>query len=95
MKPDRSMEDTMIKTAAFALTAALMSVTQIAVAEPAKTAPEPATEQTEVVQAPAARTAKPVRYCVVETLTGSRIPVKECQTRRNWIVRGFDPLAKQ
>jgi hypothetical protein len=89
------MEDTMIKTAAFALTAALMSVAQIAVAEPAKTAPEPATEQTEAVQAPAARTAKPVRYCVVETLTGSRIPVKQCQSREDWMAQGFDPLAKQ
>lgn len=85
----------MIKTAAFALTAALMSVTQIAVAEPAKTAPEPATEQTEAVQAPAARTAKPVRYCIIETPTGSRIPVKECHTRRDWALRGIDPLAKQ
>ncbi len=81
----------MIKTAAFALTAALMSVAPAAFAEPAKTAPEPATEQTEAVQAPAAR---PVRYCVIETLTGSRIPVKQCQTRADWLAQGFDPLAK-
>lgn len=84
----------MIKTAAFALTAALMSVAPAAFAEPAKTAPEPATEQAEVVQAPAARSAKPVRYCVIETMTGSRIPVKQCQSREDWLAQGFDPLAK-
>ncbi|QQV78321.1 hypothetical protein H5J25_06535 [Sphingomonas aliaeris] len=84
----------MIKTAAFALTAALMSVAPAAFAEPAKTAPEPATEQTEAAPAPAARAAKPVRYCVIETFTGSRIPVKHCQTRADWLAQGFDPLAK-
>ena len=34
------------------------------------------------------------RYCVVDTLTGSRIPTKQCRTRDDWLKRGFDPIAK-
>lgn len=34
------------------------------------------------------------RYCVVETLTGSHIPTKQCRTRDEWLKRGFDPIAK-
>ncbi|TPG54967.1 hypothetical protein [Sphingomonas glacialis] len=34
------------------------------------------------------------RYCIVETITGSRIPHKTCRTRAQWIDEGFDPLAK-
>ena len=83
----------MIKTAAFALTAALLSIAPPALAEPVKTAPEPSTE-TQASIVPAARAAKPTRYCIVETFTGSRIPVKQCQSREDWLARGFDPLAK-
>ncbi len=36
--------------------------------------------------------AKETRYCVVSTVTGSRIPVKECKTRKDWLAEGFDPL---
>ena len=32
------------------------------------------------------------RYCVVETVTGSRIPTKVCKTRDEWKADGFDPL---
>jgi hypothetical protein len=32
------------------------------------------------------------RYCVKETITGSRIPVKTCFTRDEWLAQGFDPL---
>ena len=32
------------------------------------------------------------RYCIVDTVTGSRIPVKECRTRADWLKQGFDPL---
>jgi hypothetical protein len=31
---------------------------------------------------------------VVETLTGSHIPTKQCRTRDEWLKRGFDPIAK-
>ena len=33
------------------------------------------------------------RYCVVDTVTGSRIPEKVCKTRKQWIDENqFDPL---
>ena len=34
--------------------------------------------------------AKPTRYCVVETLVGSRIPTKVCKTRDEWLDQGVD-----
>lgn len=34
------------------------------------------------------------RYCLVETPTGSHIQRKTCKTRADWLVDGFDPLAK-
>ena len=50
-------------------------------------------------KAPAARatpTAAPstqTKYCVVDTVTGSRIPQKVCKTRAAWMREdGFDPL---
>jgi hypothetical protein len=30
---------------------------------------------------------------VKDTVTGSRMPLKVCQTRKDWLARGFDPLA--
>ena len=35
------------------------------------------------------------RYCVVYTITGSILEHKRCQTRKEWLAEGFDPLAKQ
>lgn len=32
------------------------------------------------------------RYCIVDTVTGSRIPQKVCKTRQQWMAEGFDPL---
>ena len=32
------------------------------------------------------------RYCVIDDITGSRLPVKTCLTRKEWLARGFDPL---
>jgi hypothetical protein len=32
------------------------------------------------------------KYCVVDTLTGSRVPTKVCKTRSEWKKQGFDPL---
>jgi hypothetical protein len=32
------------------------------------------------------------RYCVVDQITGSRLPHKTCKTRKEWLVQGFDPL---
>jgi hypothetical protein len=30
------------------------------------------------------------RYCIVETLTGSRVPTKVCKTKREWRAQGVD-----
>lgn len=32
------------------------------------------------------------KYCLVDTVTGSRIPAKVCKTRSEWKKQGFDPL---
>ncbi|MGY2735171.1 hypothetical protein [Sphingomonas sp. UYP23] len=35
------------------------------------------------------------RYCVVNQVTGSRIPRRTCKTRADWLAdEGVDPLAK-
>ena len=45
-------------------------------------------------RAPSENTAR--KYCVVDTVTGSRLSHKVCKTRQDWISQdGFDPLAKQ
>ncbi|HEX8484099.1 hypothetical protein [Sphingomonas sp.] len=33
------------------------------------------------------------RYCVVDTITGSRIARRICHTRNQWLNQGSDPLA--
>jgi len=35
-----------------------------------------------------------VKYCVVDTLTGSHLRTKTCLTRKEWLAQGFDPLEK-
>ncbi len=37
----------------------------------------------------------PTRYCVIDTITGSRIKRKTCQTRAEWMREGFDPIASK
>lgn len=58
-----------------------------------------ATDSRPTSDAPAARAtpaAEPApeqkKYCVVDTLTGSRIAQKICKTREAWMREGFDPL---
>jgi hypothetical protein len=86
------MEDTMIKTAAFALTAALLGIAPPALAEPAKSAPEPS-QQVDAMPAAKAVT-KRTQYCVLDYYPSSRVPIKQCNTRAGWLAQGFDPLAK-
>ncbi|HEX8383171.1 MAG TPA: hypothetical protein VF592_07335 [Sphingomonas sp.] len=43
-------------------------------------------------ESPAVRS-KQVRYCVMGTMTSSRIARKTCRTRDEWLANGFDPLA--
>jgi hypothetical protein len=45
------------------------------------------------VAAPTAKARKQTQYCVNHNLTGSRIPVRECHSRADWLAQGFDPLA--
>jgi len=35
------------------------------------------------------------RVCVVDYVTGSRIPVKVCKSLSDWRAQGIDPLAKR
>ena len=52
----------------------------------------------EVVSAPteaggsSVKARKEKRYCMQGGLTGTRIPVKECHTRGEWLALGVDPL---
>jgi hypothetical protein len=39
-----------------------------------------------------AKPAKDRRYCVEGTITGSRLPHRDCRTRSEWLKEGFDPL---
>ena len=46
------------------------------------------------VVAASAKASNTTKYCVVDTLTGSRVPRKQCRTRADWMAsNGFDPLA--
>ena len=87
----------MIKTVALSLAGTLLAVASPAFADVARTAAEPSNVELTsavLVQAPKASPVKATRYCVTDTVTGSRIARKSCQTREQWIVQGFDPLAK-
>lgn len=83
----------MFKIALFAAAATLSIATA-----PVMAAPTPGAGTGEGIKisenaAPAA--AHETRYCVIETTLGSRIPHKECHTRKEWIDQtGQDPLAK-
>lgn len=86
----------MINTVIAAVSGALLATATPAFADIAK----PATDASfEVSTAPAATAApkaavKQARYCIKETLTGSRLPTRVCNTREDWLAQGFDPLAK-
>lgn len=34
-----------------------------------------------------------LRYCIETTATGTRLKRRACYTRKEWLDRGFDPLA--
>jgi hypothetical protein len=89
------MEDIMIKTVIFAISGAIIATATPALADSARAPVEPT--NTTTLAAVQAVNAKPVaakRYCVIDTMTGSRLPYKTCQTRDQWLAQGFDPLAK-
>jgi len=83
----------MFKTILFAAVASSALLATPSVAAPAG-APEGARIEvnTATIATPAKRE---TRYCVIDTITGSLIPRKECHTRKDWIdLTGTDPLAK-
>jgi len=57
-------------------------------------APRPAGDVAPVANAtPAAERSPQTKYCIVDTVTGSRIAKKVCKTRDDWMREdGFDPL---
>ena len=87
MLPEYSEEFAMKAQFLIAATAAAV----IAIPATARTvAPAP------VAPAPAS-TATPSptqRVCIVDTVTGSLIPMKVCHTRADWAKMGIDPFAK-
>jgi predicted secreted protein len=42
----------------------------------------------------AAPTTRPQRYCITDTITGSRVPRKVCQTREQWRDQGVELPAR-
>lgn len=71
----------------FVLAAALLA------AAPAPAPIAPAAEQS--VRASIDPSTDRRRVCVVDTVTGSRLPHRYCQTRAEWVAQGTDPLAKR
>lgn len=60
---------------------------------PAATVPAatvPTLDVTAAASAPAPARADQRRYCLVDQVTGSRIPRKQCQTREAWAHDGVD-----
>jgi hypothetical protein len=88
----------MFKIAMFAVVASLSVATVPAMASPVgagAAAPDGARIEGGATPAAVATPAKEIRYCVISTVTGSRIPSKECHTRKDWIsLTGVDPLEK-
>jgi len=56
--------------------------------------PRPAADTAPATSATPTATPSPqTKYCIVDTVTGSRIPKKVCKTRDAWMREdGFDPL---
>lgn len=64
------------------------------VAVPASAIDRQATENTLSATPGSAKTPPPEKkYCVIDTVTGTRIPQKTCKTRKEWMRdEGIDPL---
>lgn len=86
------MTNRTISAGAALLAAALLAGAAVT---PAMAKSDPTTEprpQSDQAQQESAKGSKQKLYCVVETLTGSRLRTKDCRTREQWIATGFDPL---
>ena len=74
-------------------TGALLSIAATAPVAARDARPAPDASAAKTSEAPTSATPH-VRYCVIDTPTGSRIDRKVCKTRDEWLKEGFDPLAK-
>lgn len=77
---------------AFALAAALAATPGAALTTSPSASARPQADMP-ATGTPKAR--KPTRYCVDGSMTGTRIPIRECHTRSEWLALGFDPTAKK
>lgn len=68
-----------------ALTAAILAAAPVAKEAPATTSAD----------APVARGTYNPRVCIVDQVTGSRLPRRACRLLSEWRADGIDPLAKQ
>ncbi len=88
----------MFKTLTFAATAAVFSLAATTGAMADTKGPQAAGATGDTPTSTATPTADPAapkekQYCVSDTATGSRLAVKVCKTRKQWMDQeGFDPL---
>lgn len=73
-----------MKTIAFVAALAVATLTVSAAATPAFAAPQGAFQGAKVTY-----DQKTDRFCFRETITGSRIPVTQCQTKAEWAQNGL------
>ena len=76
------------------LATSALSIATAPFAGEARPAATPSSQSIEAgTRAPTAQ--RVTRYCVVNQVTGSRIPRRTCKTRADWLAdEGVDPLAK-
>ena len=73
--------------------AMLASALALTVAGPTGATPREAPPAPSSTVSSSTRASDSQRYCVVETIVGTRLPKRECHTRSEWKDLGFDPLA--
>jgi hypothetical protein len=71
--------------------AAALAGLAFSTAATAKDPVAPGAPAAEATPAAAPAKAEP-KYCIVDTISGSRMPTKVCKTRSEWKKQGVDPL---
>jgi hypothetical protein len=66
------------------MSAILIATVALSATAPAFAAPRSASDQPTVTY-----DAKHDKYCVSQTVTGSRVPVKDCRSRQDWAKAGL------
>lgn len=72
-------------------TALMVAAAALAIPSVASAAPKP--DESAATASTAA--AAPARYCVADTLTGSRLEHRTCKSLEAWLAEGFDPRVKK